>query len=39
MNSLNSEISMKAWQAIALLLASGFACGTILAKTANVLGF
>lgn len=39
MNSLNKETSMKVWQAVALLSASGFAFGTILAKTANVLGF
>ncbi|KPQ28473.1 MAG: hypothetical protein HLUCCX21_04605 [Porphyrobacter sp. HL-46] len=39
MFSLTEKICMKTWQAIALLGASGFALGTILAKTANALGF
>jgi hypothetical protein len=39
MKSLNEDIRIKTWQAIALLGASGFALGTILAKTASALGF
>lgn len=39
MKSLNEEICVKTWQIIALLGASGFAFGTILSKTATVLGF
>jgi hypothetical protein len=39
MNSLNETVSIKVWQGIALLAASGFAAGTVLAKITTALGF
>ena len=36
---LNEPITMKSWQAFVLLAASGFAIGTLLARTATALGF
>lgn len=35
---LNEPITIKSWQAIVLLAASGFAIGTPLARTATALG-
>lgn len=39
MQSLNDTICLKRWQAYVLLGTSGFAFGTILARTAEALGF
>ncbi len=39
MHLLNETITIKRWQAFALLALSGFAIGTVLAKTVTALGF
>jgi hypothetical protein len=39
MTSLTDTISIKRWQALAMLGLSGFAVGTVLAKIAAALGF
>ena len=39
MKSLNQTMCIKVWQGAALLAASGFAAGTILAKITTALGF
>ncbi|WP_291136774.1 hypothetical protein [Erythrobacter sp.] len=38
-NFESGTVRMKRWQAICLLALSGFAIGTILARTAGALGF
>lgn len=38
MKSLQDPVTYKRWQAILLLAASGFACGTVLARIAGAIG-
>ncbi len=38
MNLLNETIGVKRWQVFAMLLLSGFAAGSILAKVVNAFG-
>jgi hypothetical protein len=39
MKSLNETVSIKIWQGMVLLAASGFAVGTVLARLTTALGY